>query len=259
MAKSKTYLSKTEYKKEWRRKNKEDKRFNQPLKEYLKLKHAAIYGEYCTFFKVLDKLNPTAKDLTKTATFNEWKKQLNVSDDEFGGPLIKLNTYYVKDDGETVTAATQELIAQKPDLHAEDTEGKLNTHYVKDDGETVTAATQELIAQEPDLHTEDTEGKLNTHYVKDDGETVTAATQELIAQEPDLHAEDTEGINIEFEQADNIIEQIINDLEQDQGIREILNGADVEPLHEVDEGIGLNVEDEIVDPFDFALEVDFDF
>ena len=131
MAKSKTYLSKTEYKKEWRRKNKEDKRFNRPLKEYLKLKHSAIYGEYCTFFKVLDKLNPTAKDLTKTATFNEWKKQLNASDDEFGGPLIKLNTYYVKDDGETVTAATQELIAQEPDLHAEDTEGKLNTYLRK--------------------------------------------------------------------------------------------------------------------------------
>ena len=232
MAKSKTNLSKTEYKKEWRRKNKEDKRFNRPLKEYLKLKHAAIYGEYCTFFKVLDKLNPTAKDLTKTATFKEWKKQLNDSDDEFGGPPIKLNTYYVKDDGETVTATTQELIAQEPDLHAEDTEG-INIEFEQADN----IIEQTINGLEQD----------------------TATTQELIAQEPDLHAEDTEGINIEFEQADNIIEQIINDLEQDQGIREILNGADDEPLHEADEGIGLNLEDEIVDPFDFALEVDFDF
>ena len=124
--------------------------------------------------------------------------------------------------------------------------------------------------------------KLNMYIIQDpekslvDDEPVTfiTATQEVLSEtstqvnEPDtfeaadeeLFSEDNnrQEINIEFEQADNIIAEIINNLEQEDAVRELLN-ADVHPLNdELDEGIGLNLEDEI-EPFDFYQEVDFDF
>ena len=47
-----------------------------------------------------------------------------------------------------------------------------------------------------------------------------------------------------------MIADIINDIEQDDDIRNLIND---EP--DKDEGIGLNLEDEIVEPFDFETEV----
>ena len=226
-------MSRAEYKKEWRRKNNEDRRFNRPLNEYLKLKHSHIYNEYCTFFKTLDEENPTAKDLTRTTTFRKWKQHLkgktsedeqienvytegdeNDSTDEFDEPVIKLNTYFIKD-----------------------------PEAVQDESVTFTAAEQELILQET---------------VQVEPDPLTEAVQELISP-------NTEGINIEFDQADNIIAEIINGLEQEEAIRELLNAEEnnelLHPQHEdLDEGIGLNLEDEIgYEPFDFYQEIDFDF
>ena len=65
-----------------------------------------------------------------------------------------------------------------------------------------------------------------------------------------------EGNNGEQQHGQNIIEQIINELELNEDLYNVLND---EPLHDLadDEGIGLNLEDEIVEPFDFAIEVDF--
>ena len=90
MAKPKSNITREEYKKQWRRKNKQDKRFNKPLNEYLKLKYENIYNEYCIFYKSLDEANPTAKDLTKTTAFINWKESLkgeaDTEGDENDGP-----------------------------------------------------------------------------------------------------------------------------------------------------------------------------
>ena len=70
-------------------------------------------------------------------------------------------------------------------------------------------------------------------------------------------------------EADNIIQEIMNDLEQDEALRGILNQVNdinefVQPHYQdEDEGIGLNLETEledIIEPFDYELEVEgFDF
>ena len=74
-------------------------------------------------------------------------------------------------------------------------------------------------------------------------------------------------INIDINEVDNIIEQMINELEQDDAIRDLLNQNNDELVHPhyqyEDEGIGLNVETEledILEPFDYNLEVEgFEF
>ena len=123
--------------------------------------------------------------------------------------------------------------------------------------------------------------KLNTYYIKDPeaDETITtftAAIQETIQIEkapetPTSTAtvQETERNNAEFERVDDIVNEIISELEHEQGIRELFNVLEnnereeqnegIELNHE-DEGIGLNLEDVIgYEPFDFEQEVDFDF
>ena len=64
--------------------------------------------------------------------------------------------------------------------------------------------------------------------------------------------------NVEINQADDQIQQIINELEQDEALRGVLN-----QVQGADEGIALDVEvelQEIIEPFDFELEAqDVDF
>ena len=70
---------------------------------------------------------------------------------------------------------------------------------------------------------------------------------------------------ISSDEADRIIDQIINDLQEDAALRNILDDEFVRPNYEdEDEGIGLNVSTEleaITEPFDYQLEVEegFDF
>ena len=68
-----------------------------------------------------------------------------------------------------------------------------------------------------------------------------------------------------IEQLDNVIQNIINDLEQDEAVRQMLNNEEyVQPLYaDEDEGIALDVEvelDAVIEPFDYQEVVDdFDF
>ena len=67
--------------------------------------------------------------------------------------------------------------------------------------------------------------------------------------------------NMDFNQIDNIIEQVINELEGEEAVRELLNNNELVHPHyqDQDEGIVLDVESEleaILEPFDYELEVE---
>ena len=51
-----------------------NRRFNDPLKLFIERKHPTIFMEYVEFYKYLDQLNPTRKDLVKSSTFKDWMK-----------------------------------------------------------------------------------------------------------------------------------------------------------------------------------------
>ena len=99
----------------------------------------------------------------------------------------------------------------------------------------------------------------------DGGEIVPEATE---ADENILQAAAEGLIPDNFDNIDNIIDDIIMDLQQDDVLRDYLNAErNGELLHpayeEEDEGIGLNVDTEleaIIEPFDYQLDVEgFDF
>ena len=218
--------TKKDYKKAWREKQHEQNRFNKVLNEYLKLKYSGIYQECHEFFKILNERNPKTRDLTKTATFSKWARTQHTedSDDE----AIKLFTYRVNSQGEVSTTVTIESISRDGD----------------DQGDN---------AQQQDQDNQDYE-RGNQQQDRDQANNEASNIIDRIVNELELgnQQQDHDQANNE---ASNIIDRIVNELELDQDLQNMLG----QPQHDLpdDEGIGLNLEDEITDPFDFALEVDF--
>ena len=198
------------YIKQWRKKEKKEKRFSRPLREYLELKHRDIYCEYCHFFKSLDEQYPSAKNLTKTPAYKNWKnRQLNCESDDEN-----------KAEHKPTEAEHKPTEAEHKPTEAE--------HEPAEVAEQVEIETTELENNHTDI--------------------LSLAMPESLS--PD--------INIDINKADEIIQRIINELEEEGVIRDILNNDDDELVNE-DEGISLNVEMElesIVEPFDYQLEVE---
>ena len=198
--------ARAQYKKWYRKKLQEEKRFNRVMKNYLQVKHSNIYEQCCEFYEYLNKRNPSAKDLTKSMTYKEWAKnhQAGEQNDEDVRSPVKLVTFTIKD----------------PELQSE----TVTFSHVA--SETITSP----VAEEEDQSE--------------------VATDPLSVAIQDLFPPVYEGFNdIEINQVDNIIAEIINELEQDEAAQNLMN---VE--NDQDEGIGLNLEDEIED-FNFNEEV----
>ena len=203
--------SKTEYKKAWRKKVHEERRFNKILNKYLKLKYTNIYEECCEFFKILNERNRAVKDLTKTTAFKKWaRSQQPDSDDE----SIMLFTYRVNPGEEAVTPVSIEQISPNDEDNHDQGNNEQQQDQDHDQGNNEQQQTQD--------HDQGNNEQQQAH---------------------------------DHNEGNNIIDQIINELEINQELYNVLN----EPQHDLadDEGIGLNLEDEIIDPFDFTLEVDF--
>ena len=180
------------YLREWRKKSKDQKRFNKPLRVYMELKYRDQYNDYCHFFKKLNENHPAAKDLTKTSTFREWKKrQLNCVETDTG----------------TETFEPEEGEIAPPDRQPPDTQA------------------------EPEEY--------------------------LDILEAPVHEIQPPAIDIN--NLDDRIQQIIDDLQEDDALRRLLNEDD-HLVQDADKGIELDVETElqaIIEPFDYELEIDF--
>ena len=217
------------YMTKWRRNSYKEKRFNKPLREYMELKYRDNYNQFCHFFKHLDKKHPTAKDLTRTSTFKEWKRrQLNCES---------------SDNDETPETE------QHPD---ETTDETPETEQHPDETSDETPETE----QHPDETSDETpETEPEIRPVEQPDILATAMHETLPPDDVD---------NITIEDVNNIIEQIINEFEQDAAVRDLLNVDElVHPHYEdEDEGIELNVEAElqdIIEPFDYSEVEGFDF
>ena len=70
MAKSRA--EKTFQARQRRKKERQMKRINNPLRIYIERKHSKIFNEFMDFLNVIERDNPRKKDLTKTEAFKKW-------------------------------------------------------------------------------------------------------------------------------------------------------------------------------------------
>ena len=242
---------------EWRVGNREKRRFNALLNGYVSTKYSSIYNECREFYNSLNKEHPERHDLTKTKTFKRWRsQQREAQNDEYDES---------DEDNNNNTESSTLIITRPPPVeqslpHDEDNTG---SEIDGEDNNNNTEPSTSIITRPPSLeqslpHDEDntdseTNGEDNDQHPPQQN-ILAEAGVELLPGDP-----------LAVNDAENIIDEIIRELNQDDAIRNIFNDVDNEMVvphyTEEDEGIGLNVEielDGIIEPLDLELE-GFDF
>ena len=231
-----------------RRKNeREVKLFNDTLKEYVSTKYDSIFDEYSSFYSSLKSKHPTAKSLLKTSTFKRWKrsviKQSFQEEVDSNQTESSVETSEVNEDELRVEAseANNNLVSEDDDLTSEASEGE----SCVETSEANNNLTSKVNEGEDDIpvHGDDNVSDILSTVIEE-----TLVNHNIV----DI---------TEFENVDNIIEDIITDLERNETVREILEPFIdmIQPENNDDEGIALDYQtelDAILEPFDYELEVE---
>ena len=237
----KTRQELTEYCREWRKITYSEKRFNKCLREYVETKYKDLFNQFKVFYRELDQANPQHKDITKTKQFKAWKKeqgqQSNVhlpqrsdsENDEINVHLPQRSDS--ENDGNNVQ------LPQSSDGENDE----INVHLPqRSDNENDGNNVQLPQSSDSENNQQNTQGSDNLNDQPNDDILSQALDQPL---SPD---------NITIDQMDNMLREMIGELQQDDNIRALLENEDLFPLQ--DEGIALDVEMEIDDPFQEELQ-----
>ena len=247
MPKAKSQTKKAVDARRWRVSAKEKKRFNTVVTEYVHLKYHDVYDECCQLYQTLNKKHPDASNLAKTRTFKRIIEDLKEE-------TVSKQAEPVRDEAEADNVTETDLTVEPGRDEADDA-------TVEPDRDETEAGN----ITETDVTVEQDRGEADGVPRAEDNILSVAMQEALVAHD----------IN-QIQNIDDIVEGIINDLEQNEAMREALNdavdamaremfeeyddGYDLQQMNmDEDEGIGLNVEVEIADdiePFDYNLEVE---
>ena len=241
----------------WRYTNALKKRFDGPLKEYIRIRYTQIYDEYSEFYLRLDKENPTVRDLAKTPMFREWVRR-----DQHESP-------------QTQSADESEILRhdqhESPQTQSAD-ESEILRRDQHESPQTQSSDESEIPPVHQESHQE------SDQEIHQGSDILMAAIHETLPRSVSSIVQETlpEGIP---EQASSLLseilppinhennvnlEDLINQLEQEEAVRNILDPVVDEMFERYnaqittndDEGIELNFMDEIdLQPFDYELEV----
>ena len=224
----------------WRATNTARKRFDGPLREFIKIKHANIFNEYSEFYRQLDRKYPNVRNLAATPMFRDWLSGIQQHESESvdldepthheSQPEIPCQLTQHESQPETPCQSTQH--ERQPETPCQSTQHE---------SDILTLAMNETLSVRSVIHEIMPQGI---------PQQVSASLQPFLPQ-----------IN-----PNENIDEIINELEQDEAVRNILNPVVDEMIEQYnvqistdnDEGIELNFYDELdLQPFNFDLEVDF--
>ena len=215
---------------QWRVIKRQKRRFNVVLSDFTKIKFGNVYREAKDLFESLNDKYPNKHDLTKTREYKLWKNNILNDDDTDGSE--KESEDESASEGEPQTAGGQSVNEKQPEKPEN-----------KSDSEGEPEKPEDKSANEADDEADE---------VDNGADILQIAAQDLLPFSPEIN------------DLDDRIDQIIQELQQDNDLRDYLNaernGELVQALYEdEDEGIGLNVDTElqaIFEPFNFELEVE---
>ena len=215
---------------QWRVIKRQKRRFNVVLSDFTKIKFGNVYREAKDLFESLNDKYPNKHDLTKTREYKLWKNNILNDDDTDGSE--KESEDESASEGEPQTAGGQSVNEKQPEKPEN-----------KSDSEGEPEKPEDKSANEADDEADE---------VDNGADILQIAAQDLLPFSPEIN------------DLDDRIDQIIQELQQDNDLRDYLNaernGELVQALYEdEDEGIGLNVDTElqaILEPFNFELEVE---
>ena len=235
----------------WRDSARETRRLNKIITEYVRFKYEDIYAECENLFQAIKDKYPNLgpkRDLTKTPMFRKIIQRDSSDDEEPKGVCtITLRDVITKDNPTTTEAAnesdsstTAEAIQPFSSTTAEAIQPVSST--TAESIQPVPSTTAEAIQTvQPEIIPVQ-----HLHIYNDSfGETI----EEL--------CDEGEYVNMNS-LSDNVVADIVNELQDDEELNEILNQyIPIEQEIEVDEGIGLALENEVQDLLNFDMEFDF--
>ena len=207
--------------------DREKRRHNIFVHDYICTKYKDIYNECNTFYQQLRNQYPTKLNLVKTYRYKKWKNQITTGEAESVHP-------------ESETVHPETVHPEPETVHPEPE--TVHPESVHPESETVHP---ETVHPEPET----------VHPETDTSETAQPILEEALQGLFPNSVEDVQGLSIE--DMDRIVQEIISELEQDQGVRDLL--PYIQAVPEEDEGIELNIETElgaIVEPFDNELDME---
>ena len=228
----------------FRQREKQRKRFESPMRKFIEVKYPNIFQEYTQLYDTLNRNHPDIRNLTKTSTFRRWLDSVNEV------PTLDI-----------LSTVIRETLDQDEAPKVRDEGDEIASH---ESGDQVYEADDEAASQADEVD----EAANQTVEVASQDEANEAASQadevdEAANQVDEVASQDkaNEAANIligmnnivnVLMNVEDQVDDIINELMQDQGMRDIL----AEPE---DEGIEINPLDDIaydIEPFDFNLEVE---
>ena len=223
-----TISRKAKYSRRWRADTAQQKRFDKPLREFVKIGYNAIYVKYIDLYEEMNANHPQTRNLTKTSTFQRWLRQQQTKTNEVAVQTEPLSNEPLSNEPLSNEPLSNEPLSNEP----------LPNEPLSNEPLPNEPLSNEPLPNEP--------------------------LPNLITQALELAI--PEGIDFDFD----IANQLLEELEQDEAIRNILDptvddilGAQVEVVEDQneDEGIEINYAEEIlmdIEPFDFRLEVELD-
>ena len=219
----------------FRKKEKERKRFERPLTEFLKHKYTGIYNEYKELYTKLDAAHPDVRNLVNTRTFKKWKYEHR--------PDLRI-TVSTKSNGEeadedqvaadVLTTAARQVFDQEPDKDVIVSEAPVASDLL-------TTVIRETFGHD---FRQEPEGE---------DVIVNEAPEVIVSEAPDAIVSEAPVNEVQaiIQRVDAQVDAIINELMRDEELADL--------VEDEDEGIELNIFDEIqgdIELFDYTLEVE---
>ena len=262
----------------WRATNTLKKRFDGPLKEYIKIKYSEIYDEYSELYQRLDKRYPNVRDLSRTPMFRKRvrgvHKQLETpSSDEEEMPGQFHEAVHQQESQHKQLESQQTPSSDEGEMSGQFHEAvhqQESQHKQLESQQTPSSDAGQMPGQFYEAaHQQESQLDILSLAIKENlSEPVPSSVMQEILPEgiPNQVSDSLREFLPEISNDNENIQDIIDELEQNEAVRNILNplvdemvdryNAQITP--DDDEGIELNFIDEIdLQPFDFDLEVDF--
>ena len=205
----------------YRRNQRNQKRFEAPLKEFIEIKYKSIFQEYVALYNQMDSENPDKINLKKTEIFKQWKR----ANEQVNPDILSLA---IRETIEQDRSETNECEANNSDNECEaNNESEANNS----DNE------YEANNSDNEYETNNSDNEYDANNSDNEYEATAAENQEVL----------NEGML-----AAHQVDALVNEMIIDDELRALLN---TEP--EDDEGIELNLYDELdIQDFDYRLEVE---
>ena len=288
-----TISRKAKYSRKWRADTAQQKRFDKPLREFVKIGYNAIYVKYIDLYEEMNANHPQTRNLTKTSTFQRWLRQQQTKTNEVAVQTEPLSNEPLSNEPLPNEPLSNEPLSNEPLSNEPLPNEPLSNEPLSNEPLSNEPLSNEPLSNEPLSNEPLSNEPLSNEPLSNEPLPNEPLSNEPLPNEPlsneplpneplpneplpneplpnlitqALESAIPEGIDFDFD----IANQLLEELEQDEAIRNILDptvddilGAQVEVVEDQneDEGIEINYAEEIlmdIEPFDFRLEVELD-